>query len=376
MRVLHLGKFYPPQPGGIERFTADLVRAQRAQGIEARVLAHAGRAGPAVDDGVELVPCHGQLLFVPVSPAWPLHFARALTRWRPQLLHVHLPNPSAFWLLLSRRARRLPWLLHWHADVPLDSEHRGLRLAYPAYRLFENALLAGASRIIATSAAYRDASLPLRAHLPRTAVVPLGLSDAPPAGIAPAWPQPSGLRLLAVGRLSYYKGFDTLVDALARVDDASLLLFGDGELRGALQQRIDALGLGARARLIAGADDGTIEAAYRACDVLCLPSVDRSEAFGLVLAEAMRAGRPVLASRIAGSGVTEVVRDGESGELLPVRDVAAWADAIARLRDDPRRRARYGAAARARFDAELRIEPVAERLTTLYRELLDAPAPR
>jgi glycosyltransferase involved in cell wall biosynthesis len=370
LRVLHLGKFFPPHPGGIERFCADLAGEQLRQGLQPSVLAH-GHPASAPDDHpfpVSLVRSHGRLLFVPVSPGWPLAMRAAMAAWHPQLLHVHLPNPSAFWLLVMPKARALPWVVHWHADIPDDTGHAGLRAAYPLYRQFERQMLDRAALVIATSQRYADASGVLQRVPHKLRVLPLGLAGAPAPGVAPAWPQP-GLRLLAVGRLSYYKGFDTLIRALAGVTDASLLLIGSGEQQRAIEQQVRDSGVGDRVRLLGQVDDATLEAAYRACDVLCLPSVDRSEAFGLVLLEAMRAGKPVLASDIPGSGVGEVVADGQSGRLVPLRDVDGWRTAIRRMAAATDEREAMGRTGLARWQQHFRIDAVTARLTTIYREV-------
>lgn len=379
MRILHLGKFFPPYPGGIERHLADLGAAQSAAGLEVAALVHATPGDRSrrrwCADGlqVDAVPCHGQLVFAPLSPAWPLCLQRLLREFRPDLLHVHVPNPSAFWLLASRAARRLPWIVHWHADIPQDSGRLGLRLGYPVYRRFEHALNARAARIVATSAPYLQASAPLQPWRDRCRVIALGIGAAlPPQAETPEWPAP-GMRVLAVGRLSYYKGFDVLLEALAKVPQASLMLIGDGELRASLQAQVARLGLGARVRFAGKVDDDTLAAAYRACDVFCLPSIDRAEAFGIVLLEAMRAGRALLASDIPGSGVGSVVRAGETGELVPPRDVEALAQALARLAAEPARLAAYGAAARARWASDYRIDAVTQQWTALYREVLALP---
>jgi glycosyltransferase involved in cell wall biosynthesis len=362
----------------MERFCAELTAAQRRAGLSPSALVHHAAGTPvAVADGLPLhrATSFGRLLFAPLAPGWPLALRRALAAERPQLLHLHLPNPSAFWLLFSPAARGLPWVVHWHADIPLDSEHLGLRLGYPLYRRFEHRLLARAAAVIATSRRYAEASRALDPVRARLHVVPLGIDRGPPpAAVAPAWPA-AGLRLLAVGRLSFYKGFETLIDALAGVAGASLLLIGSGEQRPALERRIRAAGLESRVRLLGQADDTTLEAAYRGCDVLCLPSLDRSEAFGMVLLEAMRAGKPVLASDIPGSGVGEVVADGVTGELVPCRDAAAWGAAIARVAAQPERYAAMGRAGRQRWRERYSIDPVAAAITTIYRGLLPGPGP-
>ena len=379
MRILHLGKFYPPHAGGMERHLADLAAAQREAGLDVAALVHAApgdrRAHAHVDDRgvpVHAVPCWGQAVFVPISPSWVLHARRLLRQFRPDLLHLHLPNPSTFWLLTLPEARRIPWVVHWHADIPDDSEQWGLRLGYPIYRRFEHALNRRARRIVATSPAYLAASRALTAHRDRTRSIALGMPEAGPGGAAPAWPG-RGLRLLAVGRLSYYKGFEILLEALAQTTDIDLLLVGDGELRTRLQARIAELGLSGRVRLAGHVSDAELEAAYRACDVFCLPSIDRAEAFGLVLLEAMRAGKPVLASDIPGSGVGTVVVDEETGLKVPPRDAPALARALQRLAGDVALRGRLGAAGRARWEREYRMDAVTAQWTALYREVLAAP---
>lgn len=384
MRILHLGKFFPPHPGGIERFVADLAAAQIAQGMAVRVLAHAEpgthRSRYFQSNGVEveLAACHGQLVYAPVSPAFPRLLARAIGDFKPDVLHIHVPNTSAFWALLSPAARRLPWIVHWHADIPLDSRRRALRLAYRIYRPWEQALLRRAQAVIATSRAYADSSAALAPWREKVRVIPLGLppSSDPSGHLLPAgegkalWPG-SGLRLLAVGRLSYFKGFDVLLRALAQVPDANLVLIGDGECSRDLRKLARELGVEARVNFVGRIDmDATgqalLESAYTSADVFCLPSTERAESFGLVLLEAMRAGKPAIASDIPGSGVGFVVRDGETGLLVPPGDINALAAAIRMLAADANLRQRLGEAGRQRFQQEFRLDRIVPQVTDVY----------
>ena len=397
MRILHLGKFFPPHPGGIERFVADIASAQAAQGMAVRVLAHAepgtwrSRHFRAGDVEVDLAACHGQFVYAPVSPAFPRRLARAIREFRPDVLHIHMPNTSAFWALLSPAARRLPWIVHWHADIPLDSRRRALRMAYRLYKPWEQALLRCARAVIATSRPYADSSEALRPWREKVRVIPLGLPDhsAPAAISVPPSPHPSPasgrggneLRLLAVGRLSYFKGFDVLLRALAQVPEASLVLIGGGECGDSLRALAHESGIGSRVRFTGRLDmdaagQALLESAYASTDVFCLPSTERAESFGIVLLEAMRAGLPVVASDIPGSGVGFVVRDGETGLLVPPGDTDALAAAIRRMADDAALRKNFGAAGGERFQREFTLDRVTPQVSDVYRHALNRGMPR
>lgn len=394
LRVLHLGKHLPPHPGGMERFVDELMPALAAQGIRNAALVHADagqRRSRVQRQSSGLVVRAGvwaRLAFTPLSPSWPCWLSRLLRRWRPQVLHLHLPNPSAFWALLSPASRRLPWLVHWHADVPAEALDWRLRLLQRIYRPLERAVLRRAELIIATSQAYARASPALAPFAARVRVLPLGLPDQAPAPPTPQlWPSGYRLRVLFVGRFSYYKGLMDFVDALARLPDVAAVLVGDGDQLPVLKARISALGLSPRVRLAGRLDDRELAAAYAAADVLCLPSIERSEAFGLVLLESMRAGVATVATTVAGSGMAEVVgadapdetgagtvaaaRPGNAaaGLLVAPGDPAGLARALATLRDDPAQRRQLARQGRERFVARYEITAVARQLAGIYREL-------
>ncbi len=377
MRVLHLGKFFPPYRGGMETYLAALTAAMAADGVETAVLAHAPpgthQTSHAQVAGVDVIlaACYGQWLYTPVSPSIPWHLARLIRQFRPDLLHLHMPNPAAFFALLDPAARRLPWVVHWQSDVPLDARHRGLRLAYRLYRPWEQMLLRHARAIIATSAPYRDSSAALAPWRDKVHVIPLALGPQIQASAAPNlhWPSAS-LKVLAVGRLAYYKGFDVLLRALAQVPHASLVLIGSGECEAELRQLSHALGIAARVQFTGSVDEQTLAAAYAMADIFCLPSIERSEAFGVVLLEAMRARLPVLASAIPGSGVNFVVEDGISGQLLPPEDINAWASALNRLAKDDALRHRFGTAGQTRWQRVFGLEQITQQTKELYRVLL------
>ena len=165
MRVLHIGKYFAPSVGGIERFVEDLIGAQHRAGHASFALVHADSKAPNVADPEWLrrVPVWMTLAFAPLAPAFFAAINRGIDDWQPDYLHLHLPNLSAFFALFSRRARRLPWIIHWHSDVVASKHSLGLRLLYPFYRPFEQALLERAALVICSSEPYLDSSAPLAA---------------------------------------------------------------------------------------------------------------------------------------------------------------------------------------------------------------------
>ncbi len=372
MKILHIGKYYPPVPGGMERFLADLVNAQRAAGDEVTVLVHADARTAPHDDPSWLMRCPVwfRLIFAPVSPAFPFWLARAIREHAPDVIHIHMPNPSAFWALLLPSARKRPWVVHWHADVEPSRFKLSLRMAYPHYRIFERAVLERAEAIIATSRRYLESSEALRPWLPNCHVIPLGVDPqrlpdvAPDAGGA-LWGGP-GLRVLAVGRLTYYKGFDTLVRALVHHGDKRLVVVGEGEERALIERVLSEAGNPTFIRLAGEVDDATLHRLLASCDVLCLPSRERTEAFGLVLVEAMRYSKPLVVGDVPGSGVSWVARRGQNAVLVPPGDAGAWSEALIGLAAHPEQREVMGRLGRERYEREFDIGIVASRVGWVY----------
>jgi glycosyltransferase involved in cell wall biosynthesis len=372
MRILHLGKYYPPAAGGMERYLGDLVEAQRRDGDEAAVLVHAdGRSDPRADPPwLMRCPVWMRLIFAPISPLYPLWLLRAIRDYAPDVIHIHMPNVSPFWALLLPSARRVPWVVQWQSDVEPSKFKRSLRLAYPYYRVFERMLLDRADAILVASPQYLKASRPLAPWRHKCHVVPLGvapqrLPDIAAAGEAHRW-GPSGLRVLAVGRLTYYKGFETLVEAVSREPALQLLLAGEGEERPALEQAIARSDAEGRIRMLGAVDDDALCRLLASCDVLCLPSRERTEAFGIVLVEAMRYGKPIVATELPGSGVTFVARHGQNALLVPPEDPGALAAALASLASHAAQRQMLGTLGRERYLREFDIARVARRVRSVY----------
>ncbi len=385
MRILHVGKFFPPFAGGIENFLADLLPAQATLGLQVAVLVHHQGPGwrsilPSPGASPPLIyraPCLGRLLYVPISPSFPFWLDRVIRDFRPDLLHLHLPNTSAFAALLLPRARRLPRVIHWHADVVASAIDRRLALAYRLYRPFEQRLLHRSRAVIATSPPYLDASQALQPWRERCVTIPLGLDpgrlvEPDTASLTQAealWGQ-SPLRVLAIGRLTYYKGHEVLVRASASLPGVQTLIIGGGEYRPRLERLIQSLNLGDRVRLTGYRSEAEVAALLASCDLVCLPSLERTEAFGLVLLEAMRYAKPLVVSDIPGSGAPWLVGRAENGILTPPGDAQALAAALSELWAHPARCQQLGEAGAQALEREFGIQPVSSAINQLYGRVL------
>lgn len=383
-KVLHLGKFYPPIRGGIESFVADLARAQARAGCrDPFVVAHQEtplvRTSYETVDGVKVcraaVAAH--FVYAPIAPGYLFLLRRVLRRFRPDVIHVHVPNVSPFWLLLANPKQ--PLIIHWHADVVASEIDRRLALAYGGYRPFERALLRRASAVIATSDPYLHGSSALRDFKPKVRMIPLGLDpfrlQRPETQtireLRARWP--GKFLLLAAGRFAYYKGFDVLVEAVRDLPNLVLVIAGDGPHRAKVVNRVRELGLTGCIHLPGGVTDHELHTLMAACDAFCLPSIERTEAFGITLLEAMAFGKPLISTAIPGSGTGWVNQDGETGIVVPPRDPAALGTAVEWLMKNPEKRAQMGQKAIERFQTLFHIDSIEKRIAALYHSTLHTP---
>ena len=179
-------------------------------------------------------------------------------------------------------------------------------------------MLKKSDSIIATSPDYLKSSVPLKSFLDKAKVVPLGLPDKPRLKSLPY--EFGCLKVLSIGRLTYYKGHRILFNALAKLKRESVSLHlsvvGGGELHDELHKLRTSLGLTKEISILGKVPDGELEELIKQSHLLCLPSIERTEAFGLVLLEAMRYATPCIATRVIGSGMGWVVKDNETGLLV------------------------------------------------------------
>lgn len=372
MRVTMVNKYYPPHLGGIEYHVRDLATGLVERGVNVRaIVANEGsEALTETVDGVEVTRLARSFAYASTPVALRMSGAiRAESRGAdaPDLFHLHFPYPwgEVAWL---RAKVAQPTVLTYHSDIV--RQKRLLALYEPVLRR----VLDRVDLIIASSPDMVEHSPYLARVASKCRVVPFGIHvdrfGATPERLAAARSFRVGHEkpiVLFVGRLIYYKGADVLMRAMAGVD-ADLVMIGRGPLRPELEALASSAGIGDRVTFIDSATDDELAAWYHAADVFCLPSVARSEAFGLVQLEAHAAGTPVVSTRLT-TGVPFVNVDGLTGLTVPPGDVAALAEALRTLVADESLRARLGTQARDRAFADFTVGRMVDQTLEVYAEL-------
>ncbi len=361
MRILLSCPYAWDAPGGVQVHVGELGARLRARGHDVRVLTPS-RAAPrepwvrAVGRPIA-VPYNRSVAPICFSPASARRVAAELRAFAPDVVHAHEPlAPStSMFAVRAGAAEGTPIVATFHAGA---ERSRLFDIAAPLLRRVARSIDV---RVAVSAAAARFASRRIGEGF---VIVPNGVDVERFAGAEPA-ELPAGRRMLFVGRLDERKGFRVAVAAFERLagrfPDLLLVAVGDGPEAAAARALPESIR--SRIVLVGRVANEDLHGYEAAADVFVAPSVG-GETFGVVLVEAMAAGVPVVASDIP--GYDEVIREGE-GLLVPPRDPAALAAAVARVLDDPPAARAFGDAGRARART-YSWESVADRLEAIYED--------
>jgi len=373
MHILHISKYTHPERGGIETFVKDLTKEQIRQGHTASVLCHHVKPLKKTDirqiDGITVTRTGSfcNTAFAPLSPLFPLHFRREIRERPPQIIHLHLPNPAV--LFSAFFPTEIPLVIHWHADVQ-GSPNKLIRALYPTYRHFEQCSLKLSRHIIATSPPYLESSQSLNGWRNKCSVIPLGIGQAP-CPPNNAIKKPEKPLFLSVGRFSFYKGFEHLVHAATLVPEADIIIAGDGPEHSRIAREVEKHNLSSRVLLPGKISDRQLTNLFQVATAFCLPSVDRGEAFGVVLLEAMRHGLPLVSTSIPGSGTSWVNQNNITGKVVQPASPEALAKAFKYIIKNPDKAVRYGQAGRQRLEDNFTITKIAQSITQIYQQAVE-----
>ncbi|WP_077152332.1 glycosyltransferase [Halorubrum tropicale] len=372
MDILQLNKFYYPEIGGIEQVVRALAEGMSQRGHTSRVLVSTPQ-GQGSHDSIAGVPITrtsslGVAKSVPLSPTFPVRLYQASRN--VDVIHHHLPNPLSVISHLTTPRTDAKTVVTYHSDIVRQ------QTALKFYRPFLNQFLESVDHIFVTSPRLLDQSTQLQAYRQKSSVVPLSIrleqyqpGETEEIEISVDHERPT---LLFVGRLNYYKGVEYLIDAMRSID-ADLIIVGDGERRENLEERAQNLEIGNRVFFTGHINESQLHACYDRADLFVLPSVEPSEAFGIVQLEAMAYHTPVVNTDLP-TGVPWVSLDGETGRTVPPGEAGELASAISELLDDDEVRAVYGKQARERVENLFTREQMLNTMESRYQAIIEGKA--
>lgn len=354
-RIALISSSFHPHFGGVEEHTLNVARefASRGHAVVVWTVDRGENLGRGTVEGIEVrylptpLPAASPgavLRFIRAfRPAWRLWRA-AFDDFRPEVLHVQCFGPNGVYALALHHRTRTPMIVSSHGETFADDhaafeESAQLRWA-----------LAGALR---RAHAVTGCSQYVLDDLARFAavdgvVVPNGVDFDEPSRVGTTqlpYSPTDGPTVFAIGRIEEVKGFDVLIRAFAQAElprGTTLVIAGDGSRAAHLRRLAAELGVGGSVMLPGRLSRAQVLRALVDATVVVVPS--RLEAFGIVVLEAWRSGRPVVASAVG--GLRELVSDGVDGVLVDPADVSALADALVRVVCDPGLQERIGAQGR------------------------------
>jgi len=279
----------------------------------------------------------------------------AATWRRADVIHLHHPHSLAD-VSYALRPSLAPLVVTQHADYP------SVKYKLPGWYALKRA-----EAIVVPSRAHIALCRELQGFEEKVEIIPFGIDERRWEVVPP--PSPGNPpKAIFIGRLVPWKGVDFLLRALELVPDLRLDIVGDGPERNRLRTLADALAISDRVKFWGEYPDEDLPRRMADADFLVLPSVTVEEMFGMVLLEAMAAGRPVITTAVP-SGVREVNVPGETGLEVPIRDPRALADAMRLLAEDPGLREKLGRAGRTRVKERFTVVRTTEAHIELYNKV-------
>lgn len=368
MRILQLGKFYPIR-GGVEKVMYDLMSGISARGIDCDMLCTTAEPGKGktikIDEHASVFACRTLLKAAATTLSLEIILKLLKICRSYDIIHVHHPDPMvALALMLSGYKGKV--VLHWHSDILKQ------KTLLKFYMPIQKWLINRADKIVGTTPVYVAESPYLTDVQSKVAYLPIGIAPMHPDSDSVASfkaKYPDRKIVLSIGRQVPYKGYKYLIQAAQYLPDEYLILIGGGgPLKEEHQAIIDSLGLGEKVKLLGFVPDEMMSTLYGACDVFCLSSVQKTEAFAIVQIEAMSCGKPVVATKIPESGVSWVNADGESGVNVEIENPEAIAEAIQTVLS-PDNYTRFSAGALRRFNENFLDSRMIDGCLKIYSDL-------
>jgi len=372
MKVLQLGKYYPPDIGGIEYFMYDLTEELNKNGIQCDVLCSNSKNEFSIetmnDYRVYRTKNYGKIASTAISPQMIFQLKKIIRNYN--IMHIHFPDPMAIIALMIAYNEKIKIIVHWHSDIIKQKHLKKMFLP------FQNWLLTKADVIIATSPNYIESSEDLKNYKNKCIAIPSGLNPNRLKVNEEVFIQLKNLYknkkiIYSFGRMTEYKGFDYLINSANYFSDEYIILIAGGGNNIKYKEMIKTQNLEKKVKLLGRIKDDEVGAYYKLCDLFVLPSITRNEAFGLVQCEAMYFGKPIVSTNIEGSGVSYVNKNNETGLVIPIRNSKAIYEACIKLINNDELYKKFSFNAKLRFDKMFHINSITKNIIKIYKEVLN-----
>lgn len=340
IKILQVNKFYYPWIGGVEKVVQDLSEGLKEQADITVLACHPkGKLSKENIFGVNVVKAgsFGKYFSMPISISFFSCFKRLSKENDVICIHMPFPLADLASLFFGKNKKILLW---WHSDVV---KQKKLMLIYRPLLMW---MLKRADAIIVATEGHIKGSKYLKEFQDKCKIIPFGidLKKYPEQNkkiLTSLLYKKSHKKVLFVGRLVYYKGIDVMIESFRNVSGCELFIVGDGVLRDSLKEKTEKYSLHNIVHFMGKLSDNELKAAFADCDIFVLPSVENSEAFGLVQLEAMAYKKPVINTSL-NTGVPFVSLDGVTGFTVKPGDSNSLSDAIQKLVDDDELRNIFG----------------------------------
>lgn len=333
MRVLQLGKFYPPHVGGIESVMLDIVEGLNESNITCDILC-SNKKFKYVEEinnknKIYRTKTYGILFSTSITPQMIKKLKEILNQY--DIVHIHLPDPMANLALLLANPKKQKIIVHWHSNIVKQ------KILLQFYKPLQTWLLKKADIIICTSEKYAKESPFLQKYRNKCEIVPLCVNVSKfvinDKKIAQLQNEYKNKKIIfSLGRMVSYKGFEYLAKAAKYLDESyQIIIGGDGPLKKGLEDYIKNNNLNEQVKLVGRISDNDLASYYQLADIFCLPSISEAEAFGIVQIEAMQFKVPVVTSKIRGSGIDWVNKNNYSGINVDKKNPKSIAEAIKKI---------------------------------------------
>lgn len=329
-KILQINKFYYPKIGGIERIVQQIAEGlNKESGFQIDVLCCDKKEELEEVNGVRVwrTKILAKVFGMPISFDFFKTFKKIRNNY--QILDFHQPFPLAD-LALFLFPTKAKIVVHYHSDIVRQ------RIVEIFVKPFIFNTLKKAKKIVVSNPNLIETSPILKRFQKKCVVVPFGVDISKFQNIDSSRVEEIKKKyskfVLFVGRLSYYKGVEYLIKAIQKIP-VNLVIIGEGPKRGKLERLVKKLKLKDKVFFLPFQREKNLKHFYHACFLFVLPSVYRSEAFGIVLIEAMACKKPVISTEL-GTGTSWVNQNNVTGFVVEPKNVEQLTRAIKKIIND------------------------------------------